>query len=179
MPIFENNLDYVFILNFADYLDEGDPDYKCGHCGAIMWYGERLNKRRNAKKPTFSLCCMQGQVQLPLLKEPPSVLKKLLEGDEPRSRHFQKHIRPYNMVFSFTSLGGRVERSLKKGRGPDMFQLQGENYHLLGNLTPPDGSDPKFGQLYIVDTKNEVENRSKCLRYNNKPSEHILTHFSN
>ncbi|CAN6925211.1 unnamed protein product [Brassica oleracea] len=166
-------------VNENDYLDEGDPDYKCDHCGAIMWYGERLNKRRNAKKPTFSLCCMQGQVQLPLLKEPPSVLKKLLEGDEPRSRHFQKHIRPYNMVFSFTSLGGRVERSLKKGRGPDMFQLQGENYHLLGNLTPPDGSDPKFGQLYIVDTKNEVENRSKCLRYNNKPSEHILTHFSN
>ena len=73
---------YVFISNFADYLDEGDPDYKCGHCGATMWYGERLNKRRNAKKPTFSLCCMQGQVQLPLLKEPPSVLKKLLEGDE-------------------------------------------------------------------------------------------------
>ena len=179
MPIFENNLHFVFISNFADYLDEGDPDYKCGHCGAIMWYGERLNKRTNAKKPKFSLCCMQGQVQLPLLKEPPSVLKKLLEGDEPRSRHFQKHIRPYNMVFSFTSLGGRVERSLKKGRGPDMFQLQGENYHLLSNLTPPDGSDPKFGQLYIVDTKNEVENRSKCLRYNNKPSEHILTHFSN
>ncbi|KAF8093647.1 hypothetical protein N665_0381s0007 [Sinapis alba] len=118
-----------------------------------MWYGERLNKRRNAKKPTFSLCCMQGQVQLPLLKEPPSVLKKLLEGDDPRSRHFQKHIRPYNMVFSFTSLG----------KGPDMFQLQGENYHLIGNLTPPDGGEAKFGQLYIVDTENEVENRAKCL----------------
>ncbi|CAN6853376.1 unnamed protein product [Brassica oleracea] len=67
------------------------------------------------------------------------------------------------MVFSFTSLGGKVERSLKKGIGPDMFQLQGENYHLLGNLTPPDGSEPKFGQLYIVDTENEVENRAKCL----------------
>ncbi|CDY68889.1 BnaCnng60940D [Brassica napus] len=93
-----------------EYLDEGDPDYNCSHCGAIMW--------------------------------------------------------PYNMVFSFTSLGGRVERSLKKGRGPDMFQLQGENYHLLGaGITPPEGSEPKFGQLYIVDTENEVENRAKCLRY--------------
>uniref|UniRef100_A0A0D3E6N4 Helitron helicase-like domain-containing protein n=1 Tax=Brassica oleracea var. oleracea TaxID=109376 RepID=A0A0D3E6N4_BRAOL len=91
-----------------EYLDEGDPDYNCSHCGAIMW--------------------------------------------------------PYNMVFSFTSLGGRVERSLKKGRGPDMFQLQGENYHLLGaGITPPEGSEPKFGQLYIVDTENEVENRAKCL----------------
>ncbi|XP_056862974.1 uncharacterized protein LOC108853762 [Raphanus sativus] len=152
------------ILVENGYLDEGDPDYSCCHCGAIMWYGERLNKRRNAKNPIFSLCCMQGQVKLPLLKEPPTVLKNLLQGDDPRSRHFQKHIRPYNMVFSFTSLGGRVERSLKKGRGPDMFQLQGENYHLLGaGITPPDGSEPKFGQLYIVDTENEVENRAKCI----------------
>ncbi|CAF2051232.1 unnamed protein product [Brassica napus] len=150
-------------LKENEYLDEGDPDYKCSHCGAIMWYGERLNKRRNAKNPVFSLCCMQGQVQLPLLKEPPTVLKKLLEGDDPRSRHFQKHIRPYNMVFSFTSLGGKVVRALKKGIGPDMFQLQGENYHLLGNLTPPDGSEAKFGQLYIVDTENEVENRAKSI----------------
>ncbi|CAN7045145.1 unnamed protein product, partial [Brassica rapa subsp. trilocularis] len=128
-----------------EYLDEGDPDYNCSHCGAIMWYGERLNKRRNAKNPTFSLY-------------------------DPRSRHFQRHIRPYNMVFSFTSLGGRVERSLKKGRGPDMFQLQGENYHLLGaGITPPEGSEPKFGQLYIVDTENEVENRAKCLSLGKRP----------
>ncbi|CAG7896809.1 unnamed protein product, partial [Brassica rapa] len=97
-----------------EYLDEGDPDYNCSHCGAIMW--------------------------------------------------------PYNMVFSFTSLGGRVERSLKKGRGPDMFQLQGENYHLLGaGITPPEGSEPKFGQLYIVDTENEVENRAKCLSLGKRP----------
>ncbi|CAN6834839.1 unnamed protein product [Brassica oleracea] len=48
-----------------------------------------------------------------------------------------------------------------------MFQLQGENYHLLGaGITPPEGGTPKFGQLYIVDTENEVENRAKCLRYN-------------
>ena len=156
---------YFFLS--AEYLDDGDPDYKCSHCGTIMWYGEWLNKRRNAKNPTFSLCCMQGQVQLPLLKEPPTILKNLLEGDDPRSRHFQKHIGPYNMVFSFTSLGGKVQRTLKKGKGPDMFQLQGENYHLIGNLTPPEGSEAKFRQLYIVDTENEVENRAKCLRYYN------------
>ena len=71
------------------------------------------------------------------------------------------------MVFSFTSLGGKVVRALKKGIGPDMFQLQGENYHLLGNLTPPDGSEAKFGQLYIVDTENEIENRAKSIRYEN------------
>ncbi|KAF8100750.1 hypothetical protein N665_0218s0088 [Sinapis alba] len=128
-----------------------------------MWYGERLNRRRNTSKPAFSICCLQGQVQLQLLKEPPMVLKKLMQGDDKLSKHFQKNLRPYNMAFSFTSLGGKVERSVLLGIGPSMFELQGENYHLMGSLYPNDGNDAKFGQLYIVDTENEVENRVNCL----------------
>ncbi|XP_013616958.1 PREDICTED: uncharacterized protein LOC106323364 [Brassica oleracea var. oleracea] len=67
------------------------------------------------------------------------------------------------MVFSFTSFGGKVERSLRKGVGPEMFQMQGENYYLLDSLKPPDGKDAKFGQMYICDTENEAENRANCL----------------
>ncbi|CAN6817243.1 unnamed protein product [Brassica oleracea] len=26
------------------YIDDGDPTYTCSHCGAIMWFGERINK---------------------------------------------------------------------------------------------------------------------------------------
>lgn len=152
------------MLTCAAYIDEGDPTFSCEHCGAIMWYGERINKRRTAKVPSFSLCCGQGQVKLPLLKEPPAILKRLLEGDDKLSKHFQRNLRPYNIVFSFTSLGGKVERLVKKGKGPDMFQLHGENYHLAGSLFPSDGKDAKFGQMYIGDTANEVENRSNCLR---------------
>ncbi|KAF8115129.1 hypothetical protein N665_0030s0163 [Sinapis alba] len=128
-----------------------------------MWFGECLNKLRNAKNPTFALCCLQGQVQLPLLKEPSNELKRLMEGDDKLSKHFQNNMRPYNMVFSFTSLGGKVERSVQAGLGPSMFQLQGENYHLMGSLQPKQGKDAKFSQLYIVDTENEVDNRANCL----------------
>ncbi|KAF8100728.1 hypothetical protein N665_0218s0066 [Sinapis alba] len=67
------------------------------------------------------------------------------------------------MVFSFTSLGGKVERSVQAGLGPSMFQLKGENYHLMGSLQPKQGKDAKFSQLYIVDTENEVDNRANCL----------------
>ncbi|CAN6818925.1 unnamed protein product, partial [Brassica oleracea] len=145
------------------YKDEGDPTYTCSYCGAIMWYNERVNKRKNTRTPSFALCCLQGQVQLPLLKEPPEVLKNLLEGNDPLSKHFQRNCRPYNMVFSFTSLGGKCERSVQKGIGPNTFQLQGENYHLMGSLTPGDGKKAKFGQMYIVDTENEIENRANAL----------------
>ena len=108
---------------------------------------------------------MQDQVKLPLLKEPSSVLKKLMEGDDSENKHFQKNIRPYNMIFSFTSLGGKVERSFRKGKVPPMLVLQGENHHLLDSLTPNNDSQAKFGELYIADTENEVENRVNCLRY--------------
>lgn len=46
-----------------------------------------------------------------------------------------------------------------------MFQIHGENYHLVGSLKPNDGAVAKFGQLYIVDTENEAENRANTLRY--------------
>ncbi|CAN7016955.1 unnamed protein product [Brassica rapa subsp. trilocularis] len=129
-------------------------------CNDVVW--RTVEQRQIAKNPTFSLCCMQGQVQLPLLKEPPNVLKRLMEGDDSKSKHFQKNMRPYNMIFSFTSLGGKVERSAQKGKGPPMLVLQGENHHLIGSLTPNNDSQAKFGQLYIADTENEVENRAKC-----------------
>lgn len=128
-----------------------------------MWYGERINKKKKLKKPTFSLCCGQGQVKLPLLKESPEVLMNLLSENNEINRFFRDNIRALNMVFSFTSLGGKVDHSVKKGRGPNMFQLQGENYHLMGSLKPDVGDSAKFSQLYIVDTENEVENRDAMI----------------
>lgn len=67
------------------------------------------------------------------------------------------------MVFSFTSLGGKVDRSC--GSGIQMFQLQGENYHLMGSMKPDIGDSAKFSQLYIVDTEREVDNRDSVIRY--------------
>ncbi|CAN6930494.1 unnamed protein product [Brassica oleracea] len=149
--------------NTTEYLDEGDPTYICDYCGAKMWYGERIEKKRKIKKPKFSMCCGLGQVQLPILKESPEVLKRLLHGDDDMSRYFRENIRQINMVFSFTSLGGKVDRCVPPGRGPKMFQLQGENYHLMGSLKPQDGEEAKFSQLYIVDTENEIENRAAII----------------
>ncbi|KAL0656729.1 hypothetical protein Bca4012_077313 [Brassica carinata] len=139
-----------------DYVDEGDPTYTCVHCGAIMWNNERINKSKYRKKPIFTLCWTDSL-----------------------SKHFQRNTRPYNMVFSFTSLGGKVENSLNKGRGPQMFQLHGENYHLSGSLTPPEGDYAKFGQLYIVDTstENEVENRFNALSKSKKSSSDTRERF--
>jgi len=161
----------IFFFFFADplidipYLDHGDPKWKCQYCGAMSWYDERVNKRRKSKKPKFSLCCLQGSVKLPFLTESPELIRELLSCDDALRRHFRENIRAYNMLFSMTSLGGKVDRSNPQGKGPNQFQLHGANYHLIGSMLPGEGDYAKFSQLYIVDTGNEVENRSTVMRY--------------
>lgn len=130
-----------------------------------MWSAERLAKPKKNTPLQFAMCCMKGKVQLPELKQAPPQLMDLLHQDDRKSKHFQDNIRSYNMMFSFTSLGGKIETSINSGSGPYTFLLHGQNYHLLGSLLPEEGSRPKFSQLYIYDTENEVENRLRAVRY--------------
>ncbi|KEH19332.1 AT hook motif protein, putative [Medicago truncatula] len=106
---------------------------QCKQCGAMMWYDERIQKPYNPKKPRFSLCCMDGNIKNGKINT--------------------------SMMFSFTSLGGKINTSMNDGNAPPMFIMNGENYHQMGSLLPQDGSQPKFAQLYIYDTNNEVANR--------------------
>ncbi|KAJ0513582.1 putative DNA helicase [Helianthus annuus] len=73
-------------------------------------------------------------------------------------------------MFSFTSMGGKVDHSVNKGKGPFVFRLGGQNCHYIGSLLPEDGSKPKFCQLYIYDTDNELSNRQAVLGDTNKAS---------
>ncbi|GKE61639.1 hypothetical protein Tco_1512006, partial [Tanacetum coccineum] len=67
-------------------------------------------------------------------------------------------------MFSFISIGGNVDDSInRRGRGPYVFRLHGQTYHSMGSLLPKEGTPPKFAQLYIYDTENEVKNRARAL----------------
>ncbi|XP_057414959.1 uncharacterized protein LOC130709848 [Lotus japonicus] len=67
-------------------------------------------------------------------------------------------------MFAFTSIGGKVDCGLNDGRGPPQFVISGQNYHRIGSLLPVEGDNPKFAQLYIYDTRNEVQNRMNHFR---------------
>lgn len=73
--------------------------------------------------------------------------------------------------FAFTSSGGNVDHSINTGRGPYIYRLNGQNHHVFGQLIPNDGETPKFCQLYIYDTGNEVNNR---LRWVNAADEQVV-----
>ena len=130
----------------------------CPNCKAIMWIKERVGNS-SITNPRFNLCCQNGQVSLPLLPPTPQFLESLLPN-----RHFLDSIRVYNSMFSFTSMGGRIDNSVNDGRSPYVFRINGSNHHKIGSLLPRSGLHPAFAQLYIYDTSNEVSNRVNALR---------------
>ena len=62
-------------------------------------------------------------------------------------------------MFAFTSLGGKVDRSVNNGTCPYVFHLNGQNYHRIRSLLPIERGKPTFAQLYNYDTNNEIGHR--------------------
>jgi len=57
---------------------------------------------------------------------------------------FTKTSRTYNNMFSFTSIGGKIDSFMNNGCGPLQFILSGQNYQRIGSLLPVVGSNPKI-----------------------------------
>ncbi|KAL7111175.1 hypothetical protein ACP275_05G071400 [Erythranthe tilingii] len=153
-----------------DYEDLGDQTYESPFCGAMMWYGERTDKHRQTSMPKFVLCCMSGKVQLPKIRDAPHTLNNLVFGTDRRSKHFQEHVRSYNMMFSFTSLGGKMHLLIT--------DLVHTHFYYTAKITicwavycRKEGTRPKFAQLYIFDTKNEIHNRIDAVRSENQSND--------
>ncbi|GKC39974.1 DNA helicase, partial [Tanacetum coccineum] len=129
-------------------------DHSCEHCGARFWYEERIKDNRRKTRPAYHRCCMAGRIVLRTYQIYPEYIQLLL-----RDRHFMENIRAYNHMFSMTSLGARVDDSINIGREPYVFKILGQLYHWLGSLCPAEGDPPRFLQLYVYDTENEVDKR--------------------
>ncbi|XVF67234.1 hypothetical protein PTKIN_Ptkin10aG0104100 [Pterospermum kingtungense] len=140
-------------------LNLGGPIHKCTFCGAQMWFEERLVRTSTSSNLRFSLCCLEGKVWLPLYKETPVPLNSLLDYNRGvKAKSFRDNIRMYNSMFQFTSIGGKIDNEINRRPGPYVFRLCGQNHHKIGSLLPVDGETPKFAQLYIYDTANELAN---------------------
>ncbi|GJU58778.1 DNA helicase, partial [Tanacetum coccineum] len=86
--------------------------------------------------------------------DPPVLIQQLL-----RNSHFMEHIRAYNQMFLMTSFGEKIDDLVNKGRGPYVFKIFGQIYHWIGSLFPEEGHHPRFLQLYIYDTQDELNNK--------------------
>jgi len=142
--------------------DCGSRSARCYACGAKMWLQEIISQSMMINI-RFTMCCNNGAVQLPLLQQPPEVLRGLLSGSDPRSPAFREKIRMYNSILSFTSTGARIHESVTGTRSVYAFRIQGKMYHRIGSLLPQHDAQPRFCQLYIYDTTNQLHHRQNIM----------------
>ncbi|KAL4554934.1 hypothetical protein LXL04_037543 [Taraxacum kok-saghyz] len=142
------------------YSDCGDNTNVCPHCYATFWNDERVLRLSTTNNFVYTQYCKLGSVTLPLPLKPPEEMLHLYENQQ-----FLENIRAYNMMFSMTSFGARVDDIVNIGRGPYTFKISGQISHWIGSLCPPPSENPRFLQLYIYDTENEVANRLSLMLY--------------
>jgi len=137
----------------------GPMHFQCPDCPALHFKSEKLTKSSNAN-PKFGICCLQGQIQLPSLSQPPHLLHQLLTSSTPHAQKFRDSIHQYNSAFAFTSVAIDVDNSVLNGRGPYSFRMHGALYHKMGALHPRDGRQPAYAQLYIYDDQAALAARN-------------------
>ncbi|XP_076893525.1 uncharacterized protein LOC143545531 [Bidens hawaiensis] len=81
-------------------------------------------------------------------------MKNLIERQD-----YLNSIRAYNSMFAMTSFGAKVDHSVNNGSAPYVFKVQGQISHWLGSMCPVSGQPPRFLQMYVYDTANEIRNR--------------------
>ncbi|CAN7089236.1 unnamed protein product, partial [Brassica rapa subsp. narinosa] len=140
---------------------------ECPYCRALVWEQEKKGSRGSNRTPLFSICCQQGRVKLPPEPHPPHSLASLRSS----SAHFQHNIRTYNSILAFTSMGAKLDSKVMHKPGPFTLRIHGQNAHKIGSLVPQAGKPPKFSQLYIFDTANEVKNRIATVKRTTKAGE--------
>ncbi|XP_050916147.1 uncharacterized protein LOC127131262 [Lathyrus oleraceus] len=122
--------------------------FTCRHCNARLFHHESRDT-----------CCNGGKVSFSRVDAPIELQQLFLDGSA-EGKHFRQHIRSYNHVLSFTSIGVHVDENiLASSRGIYTFRAQGAFYHNIGGFYPNEGVRPRFLQLYIYDTDNELHNR--------------------
>ncbi|KAI5415974.1 hypothetical protein KIW84_041129 [Lathyrus oleraceus] len=107
--------------------------FTCRHCNARLFHHESRDT-----------CCNGGNVSFSRV-DAPIVLQQLFLDSSAEGKHFRQHIRSYNHVVSFTSIGVHVDENiLASGRGIYTFRAQGAFYHNIGGFYPNEGVRPRF-----------------------------------
>ena len=144
----------------------------CVNCKAKMFPWESNKTVQGGK--TFSLCCSYGAIKLCPFKDPTPNLKKLFDESSSQSKQFLKNIRQYNGLVAMSSrciTGKLTDFSKSKFKGPNIYKMSGQMYHLIPNLLPTEGKKSKFSQIYVYDNEceeKELDNRLKHVKEKEK-----------
>nr|XP_043629717.1 uncharacterized protein LOC122601004 [Erigeron canadensis] len=150
--------------NTPFYIDLGDCTCICEYCGARFWYDERCHQTSVNGHMRYKQCCKEGKVKLPFPGAYNPTIINLFTRNE-----FLNHIRAYNSMFSMTSFGAKVDDRINDGSAPYVFRVEGQICHWIGTLCPPRNEKPRFLQMYIYDTENEITHRLEPFNSSTEP----------
>ncbi len=134
----------------------------CPYCRALKFHTEAPG-----------MCCQNGKVQLPLLREPPDMLKLLYDGRNEEGKQFLKEIRSYNCAFSMTSFGAKIERY----DFMQCFKIQGVVYHLLGPLECSSDTSRNGLQIFFLDSREQTNCRMSMYQRTRRTTIEKLQHI--
>ena len=111
----------------VDTQDVGSMNNICAACGALMFKDETHCGKLTENRPTatFNSCCANGNIILPPIKDPPELLKRLLQGNTARDKAFCDNIRAYNSSLAFASLDLTGKEFKFKNPGPYCYRING------------------------------------------------------
>ncbi|RYR24912.1 hypothetical protein Ahy_B02g058501 [Arachis hypogaea] len=155
--------EYLKRVHSTNVSDIGNPIYQCQHCKA--WINSTINEmqKRQSSSVVASVAIKLAQfyedVNLSTVKtHPPS-------GDTQSGQNVDSFF-DNEVLNGYDDSMLDVDMEDNSISSSETLDAWGQNYHTIGSLLPPDSLRPTFSQLYIYDTKNEIDNRIGTLRSN-------------
>uniref|UniRef100_A0A1B0CVT6 ATP-dependent DNA helicase n=1 Tax=Lutzomyia longipalpis TaxID=7200 RepID=A0A1B0CVT6_LUTLO len=136
------------------------PLIKCKHCASLNFSAEASNGNPAARE--FSICCMNGKIRVPPIRQHERIQQLLQDTEDPVARSFQTNIRKYNTALGFASYQFNHPRNHPDApipEGPYVFWIHGVAYHYVSYPRPQDPNQAAFGQLYFLDPQQAAAQR--------------------
>ncbi len=130
----------------------GSMDQACEKCRAKFFPQETTTQHKYTK------CCQDGKASLPPVSPPSQPIRDLYSGNTNNSSQFKKNIRHYNSALAMASWNAHLDPH--PGRGPRVVTFHGQVYHLTNQTIAQQGDNPRYAQLYIMDTNQALAERT-------------------
>ncbi|AES73692.1 hypothetical protein MTR_3g107750 [Medicago truncatula] len=152
--------------NDYDYFDVGEPAFVCRWCKEVMWYEERVSKHRNTSIPEFSMCCMQGRIEISPFGKLSQPLHDPYFKNNRKIKFFSKTL---DHLIACLPLHRSVQRSIKqrimavKFAPPSASPTKVRSLKQVDIYLPP--SVFSHGQQYVAISRVTLRDGLKIIKY--------------
>ena len=153
---------FCFKPDLSDIIDDeetlptlhiGNFVVPCENCHALHPYSERQGGSSLAK-PKFNMCCKDGKVSLPLIRDPPAEVQKYYEGQDFYSKVFKGYLSHLNNSLAMGFV--KMQYGQLQLRGPQFMRVNGHVTYYIGAMNPKDTNQPQYAQIWTVDDNEKA-----------------------